>query len=199
MSAIVQTCRSLGVDADFVQVISNQPDAPGLSWAQQQGIETRVLSHLSFESRESFDQALGDLVESCNPDYVILAGFMRILTAGFVQRFQNRLINIHPSLLPAFTGLRTHERALESAVGWHGCTVHFVTAELDHGPIIAQAALEVQEDDTPRSLAQRVLALEHQLYPLVVCWLAQGRVVLDPAGRVKVHGITQRHLKGYSQ
>lgn len=198
LSAIVQKCRSQGVQADFVQVISNRSDAPGLRWAEQQGIKTRVLSHLEFNSRESFDQALGDLIESCNPDYVILAGFMRILTAGFVQRFENRLINIHPSLLPAFTGLRTHERALASAVGWHGCTVHFVTAELDHGPIIAQAALEVYEHDTPESLAQRVLELEHQLYPEVVRWLAQGLVELDKTGRVKVHGVPQRHLKGYS-
>ena len=198
LNAIVQKCRMQGVVADFVQVISNQPDAPGIKWAEQQGIQTRVLSHRAFDSRESFDQALGDLIEACDPDYVILAGFMRILTAGFVQRFENRLINIHPSLLPAFTGLHTHERALESAVGWHGCTVHFVTAQLDHGPIIAQAALEVHDNDTPQSLAQRVLELEHRLYPEVVCWLAQGRVELDAAGLVKVHGITQRHLKGYS-
>lgn len=199
LRAIVQFCRDKGVDAEFVKVISNVADAPGLRWAQQQGIATSVLSHRDFASREAFDQALADLIELSQPDYVILAGFMRILTAGFVKRFENRMINIHPSLLPAFTGLHTHDRVLEMGVGWHGCTVHFVTAELDHGPIIAQAALEVHPEEDAQMLAHRVQALEHELYPQVVAWLAEGRVELSVSGKVTIGGVKQRHLKGYSQ
>lgn len=198
LRAIVQFCREQKVNAEFVKVISNVADAPGLVWAQEQGFETAVLSHRDFDSRETFDHALAELIEASQPDYVVLAGFMRILTAQFVKRFENRMINIHPSLLPAFTGLHTHARVLEMGVGWHGCTVHFVTAELDHGPIIAQAALEVHDDDAQR-LSQRVQVLEHQLYPQVVAWLSQGRVEVSASGHVTIRGVSQRHLKGYSQ
>lgn len=197
LQAIVQHCRSTGVDAEFVHVVSNVPDAPGLHWAAQQGLSTQVVSHLGFPDREAFDLALAAVIDSHRPDYVLLAGFMRILTPGFVSRFENRLINIHPSLLPAFTGLRTHAQALASGVGWHGCTVHFVTAKLDHGPIIAQAALEVHDHDTPESLASRVLELEHRLYPEVVSWLARGLVSVDDHGKVSVRSVMQRHLRGY--
>lgn len=199
LRAIVKSAVDQALPASFVKVISNQPDAPGLMWAQEQGLETAVLSHRDFSSRETFDAALADLVEDCQPDYVLLAGFMRILTENFVRRFENRMINIHPSLLPAFTGLKTHERALDACVGWHGCTVHFVTPELDHGPIIAQAALEVACDDTPTTLAARVQVLEHRLFPQVVQWLALGLVSVDSQGKVHVRGVSNRHIKGYSQ
>ena len=194
---IVRTCRARQVPAEFVKVISNQADAPGLQWAREHGIETDVLSHKDFGTREAFDAALATRIQSCRPDYVILAGFMRILTEGFVRQFENRMVNIHPSLLPACTGLRTHARAIESGVGWHGCTVHFVTPELDHGPIIAQAALEIEQNDTADSLASRVQTLEHRLYPQVVEWLAQGRISLDQHNTVHVRGVAHRHIKGY--
>ena len=194
---IVRSCREHNVPAEFVRVISNQADAPGLQWARERGIETAVLSHRDFASREAFDAALAELIQESRPEYVILAGFMRILTEGFVRQFESRMVNIHPSLLPAFTGLHSHARAIESGVGWHGCTVHFVTAELDHGPIIAQAALEIEPQDTPDSLARRVQLLEHQLYPQVVEWLAQGRVSVDQHNKVHVRGVEHRHIKGY--
>jgi len=197
LRAIVQFCRENNVSADFVKVISNVADAPGIEWAKQQGLPTAIISHRDFASRQAFDVALAELVQQCNPDYVILAGFMRILTKDFVSKFENRLVNIHPSLLPAFQGLHTHARALQMGVGWHGCTVHFVTAELDHGPIIAQAALEVEDGDDEASLRNKVLSLEHKLYPMVVSWLANRQVDVDSTGKVTVRGVASRHLKGY--
>jgi phosphoribosylglycinamide formyltransferase 1 len=147
--------------ARITAVISNRADAAGLAWAAQQGIHTEVLSHREFSSREAYDEALARLIDSHQPDLLVLAGFMRILSAGFVQHYHGRIINIHPSLLPAYTGLHTHERALQDGVKLTGCTVHFVTAELDHGPIIIQAAVPVLPDDTPSELATRVLQQEH--------------------------------------
>lgn len=194
MQHMIEQARLGRWPASFVQVVSNDPDAPGLAWAQAQGLPTMVVNHRDFSSREAFDQALADQIDQVAPDYVLLAGFMRILSPAFVHRFENRLINIHPSLLPAFPGLKTHERALQAGVGWHGCTVHMVTDQLDHGPIIAQAAVTVRADDTVCSLSERVLQAEHQLYPRVVQWLSHGQVHTDAQGRVIVNGISERHL-----
>jgi phosphoribosylglycinamide formyltransferase-1 len=162
-----------------VGVISNRPEAAGLAHAAARGIATHALDHRAFASREAFDAALADLLESLQPDLILLAGFMRILTDGFVLRFEGRLLNIHPSLLPSFAGVHTHARALGAGVRLHGCSVHFVTPALDGGPIIAQAAIAVGHDDDEACLAARVLAEEHQLYPRVARWFLDGRLRLD--------------------
>ncbi len=165
-------------------VISNRADATGLELAKQRGIATAVISHRDHPDRESFDAALATEIDRHQADLVVLAGFMRILTAGFVHRYAGRLINIHPSLLPAYPGIDTHERALQDGVKIHGCTVHFVTDELDHGPIIIQAAVPVLDGDTPETLAARVLREEHRIYPQAVRWFCLGQVWLDGQGRV---------------
>ena len=159
-------------------VISNQPDAGGLAIAAARGIRTAVLQNKEYGTREGFDAALAAEVAKHAPKAVALAGFMRILTPRFVARYADRLVNIHPSLLPAFTGLHTHERALAAGVKVHGCTVHFVTPELDHGPIVAQAAVPVLPGDTPSELAARVLRQEHSLYPQTLRWLLDGKLVV---------------------
>ncbi|HEX4878805.1 MAG TPA: phosphoribosylglycinamide formyltransferase [Limnobacter sp.] len=157
-------------------VISNRPQAGGLALAAQAGIATRVLDHTEFSVRESFDSAMAELIDQFEPDWVVLAGFMRILTEGFVDHFQGRLVNVHPSLLPAFPGLNTHQQALDAGVRVHGVTVHLVTAQLDHGPIVDQAVVPVLPGDTAEALAQRVLALEHVIYPRAVAALASGHI-----------------------
>ena len=182
MRSIVEAGTGLDVRA----VISNRPDAGGLEWARAQGIPTRVVDHRDYRTREAFDEALGASLAELKADLVLLAGFMRILTPGFVARFRNRLLNIHPSLLPAFTGLHTHRRALAAGVKLHGCTVHLVSPELDAGPIVAQAAVPVLADDTEESLAARVLAAEHRIYPQAVRWFLEGRVEFLPGGAVQV-------------
>lgn len=192
MQAIVQACRSGECAADVAAVIASRAQAAGLTWAAEQGIQTVGLAHTAFSSRESFDAALAESIDQFEPDYVLLAGFMRVLTPGFVERYAGRLVNIHPSLLPAFPGLHTHAQAIATGVQSHGCTVHFVTPVLDHGPIIAQGVVPVLNDDTPETLAQRVLGIEHLIYPQVACWLAQGRVHLTSDQRVQVDGITTR-------
>lgn len=192
MQALVSAIADRGLDAQVVAVVSDKSQAPGLLWARSQGLETRVLESAGYVTREEYDQALATLIESFDPDYVLLAGFMRILSDGFVQQFAGRLVNIHPSLLPAFPGLRTHEQAIACGVQWHGCTVHFVTPVLDGGPIIAQAVVPVLADDTSNSLAQRVLVAEHRLYADVLGWLTAGRVHLSPEGRVTVEADTLR-------
>jgi phosphoribosylglycinamide formyltransferase-1 len=159
-------------------VISNRPDVPGLQRARAAGIPTEVVDHTAFSDREGFDAALGDAIDGFAAELVVLAGFMRILSNAFVERFAGRMLNIHPSLLPAFPGLHTHRRALEAGAREHGASVHFVTAELDGGPVIAQARLAVAADDTEASLGARVLAREHILLPQVVCWFAEGRLRL---------------------
>lgn len=194
MCAIIEQARREQWPAEFTRVISNRADSPGIAWANARKIPTSVLSHKDFATRQAFDAHLASVIDQEQPDYVLLAGFMRILTPVFVRQFSGRLVNIHPSLLPAFGGLRTHERALAAGVGWHGCTVHFVTEEVDGGPIIAQAALAVQPDDTPDSLQARVLELEHQLYPAVVKWLVNRQVELDTDGHVIVRGVSKRHF-----
>jgi len=157
-------------------VISNRPGVQGLDRASTAGIPTRVLDHTAFTDREDFDAALGDAVESFEPGLVVLAGFMRILGDAFVERFAGRMLNIHPSLLPAFQGLHTHRRALAARVTEHGASVHFVTSELDGGPVVAQARVPVESDDTEAILGARVLAREHELLPQVVTWFAEGRL-----------------------
>jgi phosphoribosylglycinamide formyltransferase-1 len=162
--------------ARIAAVISNKPDAQGLAFAREQGISTAVVSHKDFETREAFDAALADAIDLHAPALVVLAGFMRILTPGFVARYQHRLINIHPSLLPAFPGLNTHRRAIEAGCRVAGVTVHEVTVELDHGPILAQAVVPVMRDDTPDTLSARVLAQEHRVYPGAIAnWLLETK------------------------
>jgi phosphoribosylglycinamide formyltransferase-1 len=168
-------------------VISNRADAAGLAIAGARGIATRVVEHRRYAAREDFDAALGAEIERFAPRLVALAGFMRILTPGFIARYRDRLLNIHPSLLPAFPGLHTHERALAAGVKVHGCTVHFVTAELDHGPIVAQAAVPVRAGDDAAALAARVLKQEHVIYPRAVRWFLEGRLALGN-GVVHVKG-----------
>ena len=168
-------------------VISNVPGAAGLATAAKRGVPTSVVPHKDFASRESFDRALAEEIDRYSPRLVALAGFMRVLTPGFVESYRNRMLNIHPSLLPAFPGLNTHERALAEGVKLHGCSVHFVTADLDHGPIVAQAAIPVRRGDTAASLAQRVLKQEHVIYPRAVRWFLDGRLVIRN-GAVSVKG-----------
>lgn len=167
-------------------VISNNPDAAGLELAKQQGIPTQTLDHRTFPNRAAFDTALSGLIDGYQPDLVVLAGFMRILTDAFVLHYQGKMINIHPSLLPAFPGINTHAQALKEGVKIHGCTVHFVTPTLDHGPIIAQAAVHVQPSDTPATLSARVLEQEHKLFPQAIRWFAEGRLQLCDNGIVNL-------------
>lgn len=174
--------------AQIAAVIANKADASGLVWAAERGIATAVVSHKNYDSRESFDAALAACIDGYAPDLVVLAGFMRILTADFVNHYSGRLLNIHPSLLPAFTGLHTHERALNEGVKVHGCTVHFVTADLDHGPIIIQATVPVLDTDTEEQLSARVLAQEHRVYPQAVRWFVEDRLVLNQ-GRVVINHV----------
>jgi phosphoribosylglycinamide formyltransferase-1 len=172
MAAILAAALPVKVAA----VISNDPQAPGLELAAAQGIPTHGLNHRSYDSRESFDAALMECIDAYQPGLVVLAGFMRILTPAFVKHYEKRLINIHPSLLPAFPGLDTHARALQAGVRIHGCTVHFVTEELDVGPIVIQAAVPVLPHDTEALLSGRVLRQEHRIYPLALRWWAEGKI-----------------------
>lgn len=191
MEAIVQACATEGWNARIAAVVSNQPDASGLAFARARGIATAVVDHRQHATRESFDAALREVVDGFAPDLLVLAGFMRILTPGFVSHYAGRMVNVHPSLLPAFTGLHTHRRAIEAGCKAAGATVHFVTAELDHGPIIAQAVVPVLPGDTEETLAARVLAREHVIYPRAVRWLVDGLL--------RVEGSTVRHLRGEPQ
>ena len=187
MEAIVDACASEGWDARVAAVISNRADAAGLSFAAARDIATSVVDHRAYASREAFDGALAEAIDAQAPDLVLLAGFMRILTPAFVQRYAGRLMNIHPSLLPLFPGLHTHRRALEAGCKVAGATVHFVTADLDHGPIVAQAVVPVLADDSEDTLSVRVLAREHVLYPLAVRWFVEGRLQVQ-GGIVRVAG-----------
>lgn len=175
-------------------VISNRPGAAGLAYARERGVTTAVLDHGAYPTRADFDSALADEIErhgdspGRGPDLVLLAGFMRILSDDFVQRFSGRMLNIHPSLLPAFPGLNTHAQALAAGVRIHGCTVHFVTPALDGGPIVMQAAVPVQGGDSEETLAQRVLQQEHRIYSQAARWFLEGRLVLTPEGKVELLG-----------
>jgi phosphoribosylglycinamide formyltransferase-1 len=174
--------------ARIAAVISNRPDASGLAFAAEHGIETAVVDHKAYADRAAFDLALAECIDGYRPDLVVLAGFMRVLTDDFVRRYDGRLINIHPSLLPSFPGLHTHRRALEAGVRVHGATVHFVTATLDCGPIIVQAVVPVLPGDDEARLAARVLAQEHRIYPQAVRWFVDGRLSVDGQGRVHLAG-----------
>ncbi len=189
MASVVRACAAERWPARIAAVISNRAQAPGLALADGLGVPAEVLPHAAFDGREAFDAALGARLEALGADLVVLAGFMRILTDGFVRRFAGRLVNIHPSLLPAFPGLDTHARALAAGVRVHGATVHLVTPTLDHGPILAQAAVPVLEGDDASTLGARVLRVEHRLYPVAVRWLVEDRVQAGPDGRVVVEGV----------
>lgn len=175
MLSIIKAIESGDLDVTIAAVISNRPDAAGLQSAANAGLPTHVVDHTEFTSREAFDSELTQLIDRYSPDLVILAGFMRILTSDFVSHFENRLINIHPSLLPKFKGLNTHRRAIEAGENEHGATVHFVTAELDDGPIVLQASVPVYQQDDEKTLAARVLEQEHQLYPNAIKKLTELR------------------------
>lgn len=185
MEAIV---RAAIPGARIAAVISNRPEAAGLEFARRHGIATSVVDHKAHPSREAFDTALAQAIDAFAPDLVVLAGFMRVLGEAFVRRYEGRMLNIHPSLLPAFPGLHTHERALQEGCRVHGATVHFVTPALDHGPIVVQAAVPVLPDDTPETLAARVLVQEHRIYPQAVRWFVEDRLQLTPEGRVVLQG-----------
>ena len=187
MRSIVAAAAQQRWPARVAAVISNRADASGLEWAREQGIATEILEHRPFPSRDAFDEALAARIDRYQPDVVVLAGFMRILGEAFVNRYDGRLLNIHPSLLPSFPGLHTHRQALEYGAKVHGCTVHFVTATLDHGPVVAQAAVPVLDVDDELTLAARVLEQEHIVYPRAVRWIVEGRVVLRD-GLVRVVG-----------
>jgi len=177
-----------GTGLEVRRVISNRPDAAGLEWAKAQGLATRVVDHKSFATREAFDAALAEVVGADRPDLVLLAGFMRIFTAGFIERFARRIVNIHPSLLPAFPGLHTHRQALAAGVKIHGATVHVVTPALDNGPIVIQGAVPVLAGDSEESLAARVLQAEHRIYPQAVRWFVEGRVEFGEGDVVRIRG-----------
>ena len=176
MRALISSCRTNEGPAEIVRVISNHPDAAGLSVALDSGIKTEIVDHRRFADRASFESELGSTLKSADIELICLAGFMRLLSPDFVNHWRDRLINIHPSLLPAFRGLDTHRRVIESGVRITGCTVHFVRPKMDDGPIIILAATPVHSDDTYERLAERVLDLEHRCYPLAVRWIAEGRV-----------------------
>ncbi len=180
-----------GLPARICAVISNDPAAKGLATAAARGVPAVTVDHRGYADRAGFDAALAQAIDGHGADLVVLAGFMRILTADFVGRYQGRMINIHPSLLPSFPGLHTHRQALDAGVRIHGCTVHFVTPQLDHGPIITQAAVPVLPGDTEDVLAARVLAEEHRIYPQALRWLCEDRVTVDAGGRVVIRGAGQ--------
>jgi phosphoribosylglycinamide formyltransferase-1 len=190
MAALITAAQAADYAAEIALVFSNRPDAKGLATAREAGLATAVVDHTRFgKDREAFEHALQRELEDRRIDIVCLAGFMRLLTPWFVSRWQDRMINIHPALLPAFKGLDTHERALAAGVRIHGATVHFVVPEMDSGPIIAQGALAVRDDDTAETLAARVLAIEHTIYPLALRLVAEGRVRVED-GRCRIEGAT---------
>lgn len=194
MEAIVGACAAEAWPARVAAVISNRADAAGLGFARSHGIATAVVEHAAFASREAFDARLAEAIDGFSPDVVALAGFMRILTPAFVQRYDGRLVNIHPSLLPMFPGLHTHRRAIEAGCKVAGASVHFVTADLDHGPIIGQAIVPVLPDDGEEALAARVLVQEHRLYPRAIRWLVEG--ALEQRDGVVRHTGGQAQLLG---
>jgi phosphoribosylglycinamide formyltransferase 1 len=182
LAALIDAANAGAIDGAITQVISNRPDAPGLAHAEHNGIATKVVDHRAFATRDAFDAALAAAIDAGEPDLIVFAGFMRILGADFINRYSGRMLNIHPSLLPAYPGTGTHARALADRATRHGCTVHFVTPEVDGGPIIAQAEVPVLPCDDAASLAARVLEAEHRLLPQVVGWFCANRIVVDDAG-----------------
>lgn len=188
MQALIEDCAKADSPAEIALVISNKADAGGLAWARAAGIATDVVSHRAFADRAAFDAEIDAKLRAAGIQLVCLAGFMRILSDEFVAAWRDRMINIHPSLLPSFRGLDTHARALAAGVPLHGCTVHFVRPEMDTGPIILQAAVPVEATDTPDSLAARVLLAEHRIYPQALRWIAEGRVRVENE-RVIIDGV----------
>ena len=182
LQALIDSTRSGDSPVRIAAVISNRSDAYGLQRARDAGIDTRSLDHKAFDGREAFDSALIELIDAFAPKHVVLAGFMRILSADFVRHYEGRLLNIHPSLLPKYKGMHTHQRALDAGDGEHGCSVHFVTEELDGGPLVVQAVVPVESGDSAQTLAQRVHTQEHRIYPLAVRWFAEGRLILGDQG-----------------
>jgi phosphoribosylglycinamide formyltransferase-1 len=179
LQAIIDQCADKRINASICRVISNKADVKGLARAEAAGITTDVIDHTQYADRDTFDAALIEVIDQCKPDLVVLAGFMRILTEGFVTHFKGRLINIHPSLLPKYQGLNTHQRAIDAGDSEAGASVHFVTEELDGGPVIAQAKVPVESNDTAEALAKRVLTVEHDIFPAVIGWFADKRLQLD--------------------
>ncbi|HQR11787.1 MAG TPA: phosphoribosylglycinamide formyltransferase [Casimicrobiaceae bacterium] len=188
LAALLAAMKDGALGGAITRVVANVHGAAGLAIADAQGVATATVNHRMFASRDDFDAALVQEIDSGRPDLVVLAGFMRVLGTAFVRHYADRLINIHPSLLPLYPGLHTHRRALEGGVRIHGCTVHFVTPEVDVGPIIAQAAVPVRDDDDEASLSERVLAQEHLLLPAAVRWFCEGRLVIE-GRRVRVNGV----------
>ena len=188
LQAIIDAVANGTLPIEIRAVISNRPKASGLQRAAQAGISTAVVDHSLYPDRAAFDQALQQCIERFQPELVVLAGFMRILTPDFVNHYRGHMLNIHPSLLPEFPGLHTHQRALQSGCRQHGASVHFVTAAVDGGPVILQAVVAVHEDDTETTLAGRVLAQEHRLYPLAIRWYAEQRLQLDDSGKAVLDG-----------
>ena len=179
LQAIIDNIANHDLPAQIVAVISNKADAFGLERAKKAGIEQRVLSHQDFADREAYDQALQEIIDNYQPDLIILAGFMRILTNNFVEHYANKMLNIHPSLLPKYKGLNTHQRAIDAGEKEHGCSVHFVTPELDDGPVILQATVPIMPDDTAETLAQRVHEQEHRIYPEAIRLFAENKLSLN--------------------
>ncbi len=186
LQAFIDQIEAGELNIEITKVISNNPDAFGLERAKKANIQTAVINHRDYDSRELFDQALMDCIDQSEPEIIILAGFMRILTTEFVEHYEHRLINIHPSLLPKYPGTNTHQRVLDADEAWHGASIHFVIPEVDAGPVILQGRLEIKQDDTASTLQQRIHKIEHRIYPLAVAWLAdhrlsvvEGQVLLD--------------------
>lgn len=187
LEAILRAQHEAPFPGNVVTVIANRPDAGGLALAAKAGVAAETLGHRDYPTREAFDSALARRIDAIGADLVVLAGFMRILTPAFVEHFSGRLLNIHPSLLPAYPGLDTHRRALADGVAIHGCTVHFVTPALDHGPIVVQGAVPVRPHDTEEALAERVLRVEHRIYPRAIRWFCEDRLTVAD-GRVALAG-----------
>lgn len=190
MQAILDEAAAGRLPVEVRAVVSNEPDAPGLARAHAAGVPTRVVCHRDFPTRAAFEAALAAAIDACAPDLVVLAGFMRVLSPEFVARYAGRMLNIHPALLPQFPGLNTHERALKAGVKQHGASVHFVTPDVDAGPVIIQAAVPVLPGDTPEQLAARVLKEEHRIYPQAIRWYVEGRLTIED-GRVLLDGAVQ--------
>lgn len=197
MMSLVEAARDPNYPAEVILVISNRPEAPGLAWAAAQGLPTKVIDHKSYPNREDFDAALHEALVASGAEIVCCAGFMRLMTAGFVEKWSGRMLNIHPSLLPAFKGLDAQAQALATGVKIAGCTVHFVEPEMDSGPIIAQAAVPVADDDTPDTLAARILSAEHKLYPHALRLVASGNARLE-GRRVVVGGAVNQTAQLFS-
>jgi phosphoribosylglycinamide formyltransferase 1 len=188
LAALIEAAKDSSYPAEIVLVVSNRPQAEGIAFARGAGIATTVINHTDYgKNRKAFEQALQAVLEGSGIEIVCLAGFMRLLTPWFIARWEGRLLNIHPALLPKFKGLGTHEQALAAGATSHGATVHFVTADMDAGPIVCQASVPVHKDDTAETLAQRVLAVEHKIYPLALKWLAEGSLRLNE-GTCRLHG-----------